>query len=1064
MKRRLVLFLTCLFLAMGLAFAQNKRISGTVVDSKGQPVTGATVLVKGTTVGVATDADGKYSISLPPGGKTLVVSLVGSQSKEVAVGDNLKIVLQDDNKILNEVVVTALGIKKEAKALGYAVQEVKDIHKTGNPNLTTALQGKLSGVDIKMSSGMPGASTQFNIRGARSFTGDNQPLFVIDGMPVASNATYSTDANNGVSGSDFSDRSIDIDPNDIESINVLKGQAAAALYGIRASNGVVIITTKSGKGGPKGKTRISLTQNTSFDVVSRTPDYQTTYSQGTGGSYVYNSSLSWGEKISDLANNATYGGNTTNTYTTAAGGLQEGTYYVRQLALAGEDAWVKPQVYDNWNDYFRTGVTSNTALNVSRASENGNVSIGLGYTDQTGIALNTGMIRYNAKVLVEQKLNSNFTTGFSGNYSSVNIDKLSSGNDGSLAGVLSAPPSYNLKGIPNHYADDPYTQIYYRSLTFDNPYWVANNNTFNEKTDRFFGNTYLNYDTKFNEKMKLTAKYQIGVDTYSGNYKDIFGYGSKGGQGSINLYGTTSTTANSLLTGIFDWKISNALSLNLLVGNEFNQETTRSYDETGTNFNFGGWNHIDNTTTQTASSGFNRERTVGFFYNASFDYESMLFLNTTGRRDIVSTMPRNNRSFFYPSVSLGFVFTELKTLKENLSWLNFGKLRASYAEVGQAGHYYQNYYSVPSYSGSWWSNDPISYPLGGVSSYTSSKTLYDPNLKPQNTKSFEFGGEFKFFNNRLGLDYTYSHQTVVDQIFTVPLAGSTGVNYLVMNGGDMRTDVHEFTLNMVPIKTRDFTWDASVNFTRTENKVKKLADGVESIFLGGFTTPQVRAGIGYTFPVIYGTGFARDSKGRILVDEDPSSSTYGMPYAGEDKVIGDVSPKFIMGWSTNFAYKNITLSATFEWKNGGEIYSGSNGLMDVYGLSKRTEDRESTFVYKGYKSDGTANDIVRGGANDTDAYQTLFSDDLGSIDEAYIYKDSFIKLREVAVKYSFPKKYILGIDGLALSAYARNILLWTELPNMDPESSQGNSNMMGAFERFSMPQTKSFGFSLDINF
>ncbi|WP_298650012.1 SusC/RagA family TonB-linked outer membrane protein [uncultured Proteiniphilum sp.] len=1052
MKRKLTMFLSLFFLGIGMLMAQT-QVRGTVVGESGDPVIGATIQIKGTSQGTVSDMDGNFTLSAPAGG-TLVISYVGYQTQEVPVRANVRVVLSEDTEMLEELVVTALGISRERKALGYAVQDVKDIANAGNPNLSTALQGKVSGVDIKVSSGMPGASTQFNIRGARSFTGNNQPLYVVDGLPISSNSPYST--LNSVTGADYSNRSIDIDPNDIESVNVLKGQAAAALYGIRASNGVVIITTKSGAGGEKGKTIVTFAQNTSFDKVSRTPDYQTIYAQGTGGSFDPRNSLSWGPKITDLPNDPVYGGN--------IGDAHPGKYRVPQLETAGLDPWVTPQVYDNWNDYFHTGVTSNSGVNVSRATNEGSFAIGLGYTDQEGIALNTGMTRYNAKISATQQLSNHFNAGFSGNYSNISIDKLTGANDGSLAGVLAAPLSYNLKGIPSHPIGNEYSQIYYRSLTFDNPYWVEKNNTFNEKTTRFFGNTYIEYHSQIDETKKINVKYQLGVDTYSGNYTDIFGYGSKGGNGSINNYGVTSTTVNSLLTAIYDWKLSEDLGFNLLIGNEINQDNDRSYSETGNDFNFGGWNHIDNTSTQTASTGTSQSRTIGMFYNASLDYKNMLYFNTTGRRDIVSTMPRNNRSFFYPSVSLGFVFTEIDNLKE-LDWLNFGKLRASYAEVGQAGNYYQNYYDIPSYEGSWWKEPyPITYPLGGVSSYIPYGILYDPNLKPQNTKSYEVGTELKFFDNRLGIDYTFSHQTVVDQIFTVPLAGSTGVSSLVMNGGDMRTDAHEFTLYFVPVKTADFLWDVSVNFSKARSHVEKLAEGVESIFLGGFVTPQVRAGIGYSFPVIYGTAFARDDEGRILVDEDPLSASYGMPYAGEDKVIGEVSPKFIIGASTNLSFKRVSLGATFEWKNGGQMYSGSNGLMDTYGVSKRTEDRESTFVYKGYKADGTPNDIVRGGANDAKAYQTLYSDVLGNIDEAFIYGNSFVKLREISLRYNLPKRVLLGIEDISLSVFSRNILLWTELPNLDPESSQGNTNMMGGFERFSLPQTTSFGFGLDIKF
>jgi TonB-linked SusC/RagA family outer membrane protein len=1044
--------------------AQTVQITGAVTSSEdGKGVPGVSVVVKGTTVGTITDFNGKYTLNVPSGATTLVYSFVGLKSQEVAIGgrNSIDVVLESDVVGLEEVVVTALGISKEKKALGYAVQEVKssELNQAASTDVSRALQGKISGVDIKVSSGMPGASSQFVIRGARSFTGNNQPLYVIDGMPIESTAPYST--GNGVTGSDIANRAVDINPSDIESINVLKGQAAAALYGMRASNGVVIITTKSGKGGQIGKTIVTLTQNTSLEEVSRTPDLQSKYAQGTKGVYNPTTSMSWGPKISELSNDPTRGGNVDNTLTKQYG-LQQGKYYVPQLASAGLDPWATPAVYNNWDDYFKTGVTSSTGINISKATDEGSFSLGLGYTNQDGIALNTGMKRWNAKASAERKLNKNFTTGFTANYSNLSIDKLSGANDGSLAGVIAAPASYNLKGIPNHKPGDPYSQIYYRGLTFDNPYWVADNNKFNEKTDRFFGNSFINYAASLSSDMKLTLKYQLGMDFYDSNYQDIFGYGSKGGAGTIDNYGTTQVTVNSLFTAIYDWKMTEDLGFNLLVGNELNHTNYKRYDQYGEKFNYGGWNHISNASTVTADEDQSQNRTVGFFYNASFDYKSIVYFNTTGRNDIVSSMPRGSRSFFYPSFSLGLVVSELGPLK-NLNWLNFAKIRGSYAEVGQAGSYTQNYYSTPTYSGSWWSGNPISYPVGGVSSYTPYSIQYDPNLKPQNTKSYEIGVELKFLENRLGIDYTYSKQNVDGQIFNVPLAGSSGVSELKMNAGEMQTDAHEVTLHMVPIKTKDFSWDINVNYSKVTNKCISLAEGVESIFLGGFTTPQVRAGIGYTFPVIYGSQYARNDKGQILVNENPNDADYGMPMAGSDGIIGKVSPDFILGWSTNFTYKNISLGAVFEWKNGGQMYSGTNGLLDLYGMSKRTEDRESTFVYKGYKADGTPNDIVRGGSNDPNAFQNLFSDVIGNIDEAYMYGNSFIKLRELALKYTIPKSILPKID-LSISAYARNILLWTELPNVDPESSQGNTNMMGSFERFSLPQTSSYGIGIDVKF
>jgi hypothetical protein len=425
-------------------------------------------------------------------------------------------------------------------------------------------------------------------------------------------------------------------------------------------------------------------------------------------------------------------------------------------------------------------------------------------------------------------------------------------------------------------------------------------------------------------------------------------------------------------------------------------------------------------------------------------------------------MPTNNRSFFYPSVALSFVASELAGLK-TIDWLSFAKIRLSYAEVGQAGAYIPNYYDTPDYSGGWWTGAPIQYPIGGISSYVPNNVQFDPNLVPQNTKSYEVGTELRFFQNRLGIDYTYSYQNVVDQIFSVPLAGSSGIRALLMNGGKVHTVAHELVLNMTPVSTNNLIWDFNFNFSKIDNYVDELAAGVESIFIGGFTTPQVRAGIGSTYPVIYGDSFMRNDEGKIVVDDDPTSVNYGFPLTGEPAVIGKVSPDFILGGGSTISFKNWSLNALFEWKQGGQMYSGSNGLLDYYGLSSRTEDRESTFIFDGVKSDGSPNDIARGGPNDPLALQLLHTNVLTNIDEFYIYDNSFVKLREITLGYR-PAKKLFKKVGVGVSLFTRNILLWTALPNLDPESSQGNTNMGGAFERFTVPQTTSFGFNIDLIF
>lgn len=1062
MRKFLFLFLYCCLISIQM-MAQQRIITGIVTSADGL-MPGVTVTVAGTTIGVTTDINGNFSLTVPQDAATLTFTYIGMKRQDVPVTgkSSINVVMEPDILGLDEVVVTALGISREKKALGYAVQDVKseDIVRTGNTDLSAAMQGKITGIEIKPSSGMPGASSQVVIRGARSFTGNNTPLYIVDGMPISSTPDIQSGAGgdfsvlgDGVTGSDISNRAIDLNPADIESINILKGQAAAALYGIRASNGVIIITTKSGKSNRPGRPIITYSNTTSFSEVSRSPDVQTTYAQGLYGSYVPTSSMSWGPKITDLPNDPVNGGN--------ANG-HPGKYYVPQLALAQLDPWVAPEVFNNWDSYYKTGVSLTNNLNVSQAVEDGNFALGISQTKQDGIVPSTGMQRWNAKAMAERNFGKHFSTGFSSNFSKTGIDKLPSANDASLAGVLAAPTSYNLKGYPYCLPSDPYTQIYYRSFTsFDNPYWSAKNTRFNEKTDRFFGNGYVNFNTALADGMNLKIRYQLGLDSYTTHFKDVFEYGHKATTGIIDNYGISSSVMNSLLTVSYDWKIKGSFNLNAVVGNEFNDGRYKTYSEHGENFNFGGWAHIANASIVTANESRNHDRTVGFFGSMALDWRSLVFLQLTGRNDRVSGMPRNNRTFFYPSASISLLASELGPVK-NIEWLSFAKLRFSYAEVGQAGSYTQNYYSIPDYSGGWWSGSPIMYPLNGINSYIPNNIEFDPSLKPQNTKSYEVGADLRFFNNRIGIDYAFSRQDVVDQIFSVPLAGSTGINSLLMNGGKVHTLSHEVILYLTPVQTKDFQWDLNFNFSKIDNYVDELAPGVESIFLGGFDTPQVRAGIGYTFPVIYGDSFLKDDQGRLIIDDDPTSPYYGFPQVGRPDVIGVVSPKFILGGNTSLRIRKWTANALFEWKNGGQMYSGSNGLLDLYGMSKRTEDRVSPFIINGVKSDGTPNDIQRGGPEDQAAYQDLYSNVLGNIDEHFIYDNSFVKLRELSLRYK-PSKLFNRID-LGVTAFARNILIWTELPNFDPECSQGNTNMGGAFERFSMPQTTSYGFTIDITF
>ena len=1056
MEKRLFMFLAGLFLSIGMAVAQT-QVTGTVVSGEdGEPIVGASVKVSGTKTGTITDVDGKFALNVPEGTK-LVVTYLGMLPKTVnaSVSGAMKIKLDPDNRVLDEVVVTAMGITREKKALGYASQvlDAKDLNTSGTSSLASAMQGKLTGVDIRTSSGAPGASAQIVIRGARSFDGNNTPLYVVDGMPISSTPDF--DTKESVTGADNASRTIDLNPDDIESINVLKGQAASALYGIRASNGVILITTKRGS---KGSTKPVITFSTdlSAQTLSRKFEHQDVYAQGTTLSkYNPNTSMSWGPKIADLANDATYGGNTNNKYTNGDLTSHAGMYYNPKYAAAGLSGWATPQTHDNVGDFFKTGFTQNSTFNISQRKNDVSYSFSVSDTYQKGVIPSTGMTRTGARGAVDWKVNDQWKTGFSANYSSVKIKSAPGANSGIVNVVYSAPAEYDLKGTPYHKPGDPTSQILFRATNFNNPYWWADNDEYSQHTNRVFGNAYAEFSPKLNwgKNYKIVFREQAGIDMYTSNNSEIAEVGSaKNTKGEVENIGTQNNIFNNLLTANFTakWGANEEWDFGFVLGNEFNHQYRRKWDYDGTGLAFYGQPTIGNTSSMDAHSDYHiQERTVGVFGQMSLSWMDMLFLTVTGRNDVVSTMPRGHRSFFYPSVSLGWIFTELPALKEN-HVLSYGKLRLSYAQVGQAGQFYNNYMYVPSYTGGMYVYTPISYPLGGAKGYAPYYVKFDENLKPQNTSNWETGIDLGLFKNRVRVEYTLSYQDVRNQIFDVPTAGTTGYQALRTNAGQMTTLSHELSVNASVIDHANYGLDLGVNFTKITNKVKKLADGVESIMLGGFVEPQVRAQAGYTYPNIYGKAFKRTEDGQLLLNAN------GLPQGTAASVnLGECTPDFNMGFNLRAHYKQLSLSATMDWQKGGCMYNGTLLTMNYFGASKASLPyHEGTMIAEGINE-------ATGQKNTVQVSKQQYYMAYNDVTEAGIFDTSFLKLRDVTLSYQFPK--FAGIN-LSVYGFARNILLWAKLPGLDPESSQGNGNMSGYFERYSIPNSSSFGGGFKIAF
>lgn len=996
-------------------------IEGRVTGEGGEPLVGVTVLLVGTGTGTVTDFDGYYQISVENEEAVLQFTYTGYEPQEISVGTQREINIQLAVSIsdLNEVVVTAFGIEKEKKALSYSVQELdgEKLASVGNTSVVNSLQGKVAGLIVKQTSGAPGSRSRINIRGSRSFTGNNEPLYVVDGMPISSGS-----------------RTIDLNPADIKSVNILKGPTAAALYGLRASNGVILIETNKGEGVTGGKPTITLDNSFNFDQISRFPETQTTYAQGTGGNFDPYSAFSWGPRIAEM-----------------------GTY-TNQL-----DEQEVAAVYDNDGDLFETGGTLNSNLSIANSSQQGNYAINLGLADQQGILRNSSMQRVNVKFAGGYHLSDKLKVNTSINYSNNKVH----GVELPWWATFAVPPSYNLRGKPTHVPGSPYQQINFRGQ-HDNFYWALDNNSNVSNTSRTFGNMSFDY----RPLSWLTFNYRLGLDEYATNQKIVNELGSQSGRtdppsgGRIRNSISEFRQINSNFNLSIKQDIGQDFSLELLAGNEFYDIRSNSVANDGQDIVIGGFHHISNTATQTTTESRSSRRVVGFFGNFSLAWKNALYLTATGRNDVVSNMPASNRSFFYPSIGGSLVFTEFFATPS--TFLTFGKIRASVAEVGQAGpaHSVETVFSAGSAAGG------FTWPYEGLSAFTQSNRINSSDLQPENTRTLELGFDLRFLNSRLGLNYTYYDSRAEGQIYNVPIAGSTGFSSELRNAGEMRINGHEISLNLKPIETPDILWNIDVNFTTFTNKVISLAEGIEQLNLGGFRV-QAIAREGEEFPSLYGLGYARDpATGLVVVDNRPTLANgspnpfYGMPLRTTESIIlGKAQPDFEMGFIQTFAFKNFTLLAQVDWRKGGVLSSGYSRLGRLYGVLSETEDREADYVFPGVKGvyDDGGNLVVEG-ANDIVIQRgfDFYRRNQDPIRESNIYDATYVRLRELRLSYEVPKSFIGNTFIRTASVYfvGRNLWLSAALPHFDPEM----FNNSEAESYNSYPQTKSFGGGIRLTF
>lgn len=1025
MNRLILSVFAFLLLSFSVA-AQNRTITGTVTSQEDKlPIPGVSVKLVGAPGGTITGADGKYTLSAQPNSK-LQFSYIGyiSQTLTVPESGSLNVVLAPDSKGLAEVVVTALGIKREKKALGYSITEVKgdEVANAGNQNVVNSLNGKVAGVQVISSGGAPGQASRIVIRGGnKSLTGSNEPLFVIDGIPVSNNNDGSGTAAE-VGGVGTPNRSADINPDDIETMTVLKGSAAAVLYGNRGSNGVILITTKSGKGS-KGKPVITFNNNIGFDNAILLPEYQTEFAQGQDGVYAEGGSRSFGPRITGQQVNSD-----------AAGGP------------------ITLRVFNPRKDFLRTGVLVNNNLSIAQATDNNDYYLSVGQSTQNSIVPNQGFNKANVRLNVNNKLSSKLSVGVNVGYTRSWGDVASLGQSGSnpFFNLLSMPVSWNLKGYGYQRADDG-SQINFRGGAFDNPLWTVNKTFNNTQTDRLTGAVTAAYKPLD----WLDFSYRLGNDYYNDQGKffaDINSGGAPNGTLTNNSIYRQELTSTFLMN--INKKLTEDINLSFTAGQDYNQRKFRQFQQVGTALVFPNQPTASNILSFRPDFEFESlRRTIGVFGDLKLDYKSILFLNITGRNEWSSTLPKQNRSYFYPGVNTSFVFNNVLGIDKNI--LSFGKIRAGFAQTARDADPYRilNTYTSAAFGDGFTDgvNFPFVLPTISIPGFTYSDVINNPNLKAERTREYELGTELRFLNDRIGLDFTYFYNKNTDGIIPVDISPASGFTNMIVNSGATRSRGIEVALNGAPVKTQDFSWNVSVTFSRIRSKVLETYPGLDQIYLGGFSgNPAIFAVKGERYGSIIGTGYARDEKGNIITNDD------GLPTFVDGVNLGHVEADWTGGIRNSFKYKGIGFDFLIDTRQGGFIYNGTQELLDFYGVSKATANREADFIFPGVNENtGLPNTVVI--KKDANYYAAAQGN------EEYVYKNNWVKIREVNLNYTFNVKNSL-LKSVTVGGYGRNLHTWTKVPGVDPESSSfGTGNGQGA-TRFAFPTTRSFGINLKATF
>jgi TonB-linked SusC/RagA family outer membrane protein len=1039
-RQSTVWFLSALLMVIALnSFAQERIVRGKVTsaeDDSGIP--GANVMVKGTSIGAVTDGSGNYSISLPAtGGTTLIFSFIGFQTQEMEVGarTEIDVKLNVDVTQLSEVVVTSFGIEKSKQSLGYAVQSVgaKELAEARQPNIVSALQGQVAGVQITNTGGGPGMGARIVVRGLTSLNpgADNQPLFIIDGVPIDN-----TTNDNATNSRGMTNRAADINPNDIETISILKGAAATGLYGVRAANGAVVITTKNGKSG-KGIT-INVGSTFGTDKINKLPQFQENFGRG------------W------------YG-------------IDDGSVYSASGALIEAQSVVDPTYvyYDNYKNFYRKGSMRDSYFNLSGGNDVFTFYTSVNNTQQEGIIPFSNWGRTSARFRGSAKFSDKFNMEASVNYSNSGGNRVPHTSMGERLMYWS-----HTQDITNYKKPDG-TQV--PGILSANPLWTAEFWPYEDQVDRTISNLTFNY--KPVEWLQFT--YRFGHDFYVDKRDEIVP-GPKGVVGE-SLSGLSAVgymeqrriinrVINSNFFATIEKQVMPDLKATVRVGHElFETENNYSYNY-GEGFVTPGFYSFSNVTLVRVSENTYRRRLIGAFADATFDYKNFLYLNLTARNDWTSTLPKGNNSFFYPSASVSFIFNDVLNLPSQLS---YGKIRAAYGQVGKDTDPYRTAATYTTATG---------FPLNNQVGYVRSAAKGSNQLVPEITTTLEFGTELKLFENRLGLDLTWYKANSRDQILAVPVSNTTGYSSIWINAGELENKGIEMALSGTPIQIGDFRWDAMINFTRNRNMVVDISEGVTDIALAtqsGYVNSAVtmRIAQGRPYGDLYGTSYHRyyeggRPEGTVSLDRDRpvvinnTGSFAGFPSMNttEQLVLGNAMPKWLAGIRNTFTYKGVSLSVLIDTRWGIDQYDQYGVWLAAFLKPDFTNDRNDVVIFDGVLADGTANTqqvwLGQGLGPDGRDYAAGYYRNMHRvISENFVYDASFVKLRNITLSYNLPKQWLtpLSLKAVSVSGSVNNIILWTPWRNFDPESySLGSGSNATGLSGMGYPGAQSALFSINI--